>query len=187
MSNKKQTPLQQATPVPLSPVDVQEAAKLFVESLGWTDGAEHNDMVKSFLAGHAIKLEENKGQQGEQSLKGSVSEVLKESGGLWQACTGCHETVDGQETGHYPYNDTFQSYQGSGCHECGGIGVVWNDYSDYEQKISPAPSLPEGIVEQLIAANPNKWGGVDSSNYAKHIIWQQCCSKLRELIFSQSK
>lgn len=144
-----------------------------------------DEIIKS-IQGHAIKLEENKGQQGEQSLKGSVSEVLKESGGLWQACTGCHETVDGQETGHYPYNDTFQSYQGSGCHECGGIGVVWNDYSDYEQKISPTPSLPLSIVEALEKANPYvKHASSSALNDSE--IWTECCSKLRELIATCAK
>lgn len=43
----------------------------------------------------------------------------------WRSCTGCHETREGAETGDYPYSKEFGCYVGSGCCECGGIGVVW--------------------------------------------------------------
>ncbi|ESY72078.1 hypothetical protein X740_33525 [Mesorhizobium sp. LNHC221B00] len=43
----------------------------------------------------------------------------------WRACTGCHETNEGAETGYFPYSKMFGCYVGSGCHECGGLGVVW--------------------------------------------------------------
>jgi hypothetical protein len=82
----------------------------------------------------------------------SVERVSNESeGGIWQSCTGCHETVDGQETGHYPYSEIFKCYVGAGCHECGGIGVVWNDYSDYENK--PA----QGVEERAKECPGNNW------------------------------
>jgi hypothetical protein len=63
-------------------------------------------------------------QQGE--LKQRVEEVLNEKDGYWHPCSGCHETEDGHEVGEYPYSDVFKCKVGSGCHECGGIGIVWN-------------------------------------------------------------
>ena len=57
----------------------------------------------------------------EQSLDGAACG--------WRSCTGCHETNEGAETGHYPYSRIFGCYVGSGCRECGGIGVVWHHIS----------------------------------------------------------
>jgi len=56
-----------------------------------------------------------------------VADVLKEDGGGWMSCTGCHETVDGQETGRYPWSNIFGCIAGYGCRECGGIGVRWHE------------------------------------------------------------
>lgn len=82
-----------------------------------------------------------------------IAEVMQESGGLWMPCSGCHETVDGQETGHYRYSEVFKSIVGSGCHECGGIGVVWNNYEDY-----PAPvKATEGTFEDYMMSAREKF------------------------------
>lgn len=67
----------------------------------------------------------------------SIAEVIKEEsiGGAacgWHSCTGCLETSDGYHYGDYPYSETFKAHVGSGCHECGGIGVVWEYYSKAE-------------------------------------------------------
>ena len=51
--------------------------------------------------------------------------------GFWRSCSGCHETVDGQETGWYAYSPIFKCHLGAGCGECGGLGAVWDD-TDYE-------------------------------------------------------
>ncbi|KQY22563.1 hypothetical protein [Rhizobium sp. Root483D2] len=56
-----------------------------------------------------------------------IADVVKEEGGGWMSCTGCHETIDGQETGHYPWSNIFSCITGYGCRECGGIGVRWNE------------------------------------------------------------
>ncbi|MCA0851210.1 hypothetical protein [Salipiger thiooxidans] len=50
--------------------------------------------------------------------------------GCWVSCSGCHETNEGYETGHYAYSPVFKCYVGCGCSECGGLGVVW-DNTDY--------------------------------------------------------
>lgn len=39
-----------------------------------------------------------------------------------QACSGCHETNEGYETGYYPYDKKAQCYVGAGCGECGYTG-----------------------------------------------------------------
>jgi hypothetical protein len=38
------------------------------------------------------------------------------------SCSGCHETIDGYETGDYPYDAKAQCYVGAGCQECGHTG-----------------------------------------------------------------
>tara|TARA_R110002126_G_scaffold290704_4_gene448316 strand:- start:16836 stop:17837 length:1002 start_codon:yes stop_codon:yes gene_type:complete len=59
-----------------------------------------------------------------------VLDNIEPEDGFWRSCSGCHETNEGAETGHYPYSKVFQCYFGSGCRECGGLGVVW-DNTDY--------------------------------------------------------
>ncbi|MDF0501581.1 hypothetical protein POK33_12720 [Burkholderia cenocepacia] len=61
----------------------------------------------------------------------SVAETLAEGNGFWRSCSGCHETNEGHETGHYPYSKILKCHLGGGCSECGGIGAVWDD-TDYE-------------------------------------------------------
>lgn len=79
-----------------------------------------------------------------RDLKNRIEEVINEHEGmLWESCTGCHETVDGQETGHYPYSEVYKCYLGSGCHECGGIGAVWNDYSRFPEYAASSQTIAE--------------------------------------------
>lgn len=65
----------------------------------------------------SIKPTENRAER--------VAELVREGYGWWRPCSGCHETNEGYPTGHFRYSHTFQCEAGSGCHECGGIGVVW--------------------------------------------------------------
>lgn len=46
----------------------------------------------------------------------------------WRPCTGCHETNEGASTGFYPRSKIFGCELGSGCRECGGLGVVWEHW-----------------------------------------------------------
>lgn len=59
-------------------------------------------------------------------LRGKRCNELSEI--YWRSCTGCHETIDGQETGNYPYSEEFRCYLGSGCAECGGLGATQEIY-----------------------------------------------------------
>jgi cell division protein FtsB len=80
----------------------------------------------------------------------------------WRPCTGCHETCDGHEIGHYPHSDVFGCSVGSGCSECGGLGVVWEYWSkealDDMQRDARRPPISEGVeAEAKIRAWTDKW------------------------------
>ncbi|RKQ68963.1 hypothetical protein DES40_1739 [Litorimonas taeanensis] len=64
----------------------------------------------------------------------SVREAMDESG-FWKSCSGCHETNEGASTGWYSFHPFFNCEQGSGCGECGGLGVIWDD-TDYEDMVN---------------------------------------------------
>jgi hypothetical protein len=68
------------------------------------------------------------------NLRSRIEEVTTEASedgaaAGWAPCSGCHETNEGAETGHYPYSDMFSCVLGSGCRECGGLGAVWHYHS----------------------------------------------------------
>lgn len=60
-----------------------------------------------------------------------IKECVAEGDGFWRTCSGCHESEDGHDIGHYPHSKTFGCKLGGGCGDCGGIGAVW-DTTDYE-------------------------------------------------------
>ena len=60
----------------------------------------------------------------------SIQKQINEGGGFWCSCSGCFEAVDGHST--EPTDIVFQCQLGVGCHECGGIGAVW-DNTDYSR------------------------------------------------------
>ena len=79
----------------------------------------------------------------EPDFAASIAEVIKEesAGGAacgWESSSGCHETNEGAESVHYPYSKMFGCYVGSGCSECGGLGVVWEHWSDDALKMMAA-------------------------------------------------
>lgn len=87
-------------------------------------------------------------------LRGEVispsEEVLSE--GAWRPCTGCHESNEGHPTG--PFSTALKCNLGSGCHECGGIGAVWElareSAADNHGNATPFDSfaLPHGLVRK---------------------------------------
>lgn len=107
------------------------------------------------VAGKAAALE----------LRG-VPETIKEGGGFWRSCTGCHELNEGRDTG--PYSAVLGCHLGQGCSECGGIGAIW-DSTDYQtmaddmardmgQSVSAAPlaSVPVATEDgyRLVPTEP---------------------------------
>jgi hypothetical protein len=59
-----------------------------------------------------------------------VPDLIAEVGGWWRHCSGCYDTEDGRPTADYPFSPILKCEVGSGCHECGGIGAVWDYYSE---------------------------------------------------------
>lgn len=58
------------------------------------------------------------------------------SDGIWRTCSGCYETFEGHDCGHYPHSLIFNCKLGGGCAECGGIGAIW-DTTDYDKMARP--------------------------------------------------
>lgn len=99
----------------------------------------------------------------EPNFATSIAHVVDEEvkGGAacgWISCSGCHETNEGYETGHYPYSRMFGCYVGSGCSECGGLGVVWEHWDtrilgaiEQETSFSPQPDSRLREAEKLLA------------------------------------
>jgi hypothetical protein len=48
--------------------------------------------------------------------------LLFELGEWTESCSGCRETEDGHNVGHYPWDDKAKCYIGGGCSECGFTG-----------------------------------------------------------------
>jgi hypothetical protein len=84
-----------------------------------------------------------------------VAEASSGPRGFWKPCCGCHELIDGYQTG--PIHPVLKCYVGVGCGECGGIGAVWDttDYADMGAYIS---SLSDELSD-YDAGLLNDWGG----------------------------
>jgi len=82
-----------------------------------------------------------------------VSEVVEEDGGCWTACSGCQESVDGHVSSKdYPRSRIFKCQPGSGCWECGGLGVIWQDgefLASYGEVLSTPTSQPPAAETRL--------------------------------------
>ena len=89
----------------------------------------------------------------EDCLTKRVAEVVAEDGGCWSACSGCQESVDGYVSSKdYPRSRIFKCQPGSGCRECGGIGVVWQDsafLAGYGEALSTPTSQPPAAETRL--------------------------------------
>ena len=56
------------------------------------------------------------------------------------SCSGCRETEDGHNVGHYPWDNKAKCYVGSGCDECGYTGKVrdgWHSAAELLQNVQP--------------------------------------------------
>ncbi|MET3710355.1 hypothetical protein ABIC65_001035 [Sphingomonas trueperi] len=83
-----------------------------------------------------------------------IAKVMEEDGGCWTPCSGCQESCDGCVSAKdYPYDARFKCQPGSGCRECGGIGVIWQDgafLSSWGDALSeePATSAREEAIRE---------------------------------------
>ena len=90
----------------------------------------------------------------QQGVAESAIDEALESGGWWASCSGCHETNEG--VSDWP-RSIFGCHAGSGCHECGGIGVIWHEAPTDEQlaflaadpDTAPPPAQVPGEVDKL--------------------------------------
>jgi hypothetical protein len=89
-------------------------------ALGWQGGTYHQVLAE------VKRLKES---DTSREVASGISRQIKEGGGAWRSCSGCHELNEGHDTG--PYSHTFRCALGHGCSECGGIGAVW-DTTDYQ-------------------------------------------------------
>lgn len=116
-------------------------------------------------------------------LADNINQILALGIGRVQPCSGCHETIDGYETGHYPFSKTFKCYIGSGCDECFGVGMVEADYTDYplweENKKLQAENkkLREGL--ELILNNYEK---CNQNPHNPPVIRHSYLNKAREIL-----
>lgn len=104
-----------------------------------------------------------------QSLIETITEQTKEEkSGFWTHCTGCYESGEyGGMESHYPNSAIFGGCKmGSGCGECGGLGVRWDD-TDYEEMAreiladetrTPKPSVTveeiAGVISKTVGRYP---------------------------------
>ena len=84
-----------------------------------------------------------------------IAEMVNEDGGCWSACSGCQESVDGYVSSKdYPRSSIFKCQPGSGCRECGGLGVIWQDgafLAGYGEALSTPTSQPPAAETRLRA------------------------------------
>lgn len=67
--------------------------------------------------------------------------------GRWQPCSGCYETEDGHPVGDYPHSPILGCVLGGGCHECGGLGAVWDTINYNDFAADPLQAATGGAVE----------------------------------------
>lgn len=94
-----------------------------------------------------------------QMVAQGIQDRLAEGDGVWATCTGCHESEDGYDNGHYPHSEIFGCKLGGGCGECGGIGAIW-DTTDYG-----------ALADDIIAADARAVAQ-RSVNRGGDVVWQ---------------
>jgi hypothetical protein len=119
-------------------------------------------VIDEVIAGNTLPFE----------LRG-IAETVANSAGFWTSCTGCYDTEDGRPTQKYAHSKVFGCEMGSGCSECGGLGVVWDD-TDYEEMArfmadneaapaAPAPTTRDEIEARQRAAMKTRFAGRPTS------------------------
>ena len=96
-----------------------------------------------------------------------IAEAMDDGKGFWRSCSGCHELNEGHPTGQY--SKTFKCHLGVGCHECGGIGAIWDttDYEDMGAYLSAAKSEPVAVkaLEWAKMDNGTEWANSALGQY----------------------
>lgn len=137
------------TQLPLNNEALQEAEKLF-----WTGEAKRiaaaiNAALPPVSGGDAVEA----GEHGKLLLD-SVREQVEEAAlsgrdGVWLTCSGCADSAEGVlDSRAYPFVEAFGCQLGAGCHECGGIGAVWDttNWDDFGQSMLSAEASPPAEI-----------------------------------------
>lgn len=76
-------------------------------------------------------------------LKEQTAEQRAENSGYWYTCSGCYEGGEyGGNNHNYHTSIIFNTKMGTGCPECGGLGVRWDD-TDYEKLYGDKPQAQQ--------------------------------------------
>lgn len=110
-------------------------AKTNAARQGWKAGVSFALRALQTPQGEDGRRSEGWGVSPSVGLDGVRPEAIKaarDEGGWWKSCSGCHETNEGHSTGWYAHSKVFGCEVGSGCVECGGLGVTWEYYTDQD-------------------------------------------------------
>lgn len=160
---------------PVDPTPDAEATEgeAYHRDLAWWEAAQiiRAAMAEDGGAPRAAVPAEPDSRAGAEISDAAVAKAIDEDGGWWKSCSGCHETNEGQETGHYPYSELFRCHVGGGCIECGGLGVRWEYYSEeqyaeMEAALHPSPPTASGAVAPV---------GEDQISKAAHRVFARLC------------
>lgn len=157
--------------------------------------AAQADYVSCILS--AFDLSASPQQQAHEaaSILANVRNTVREAAlGMWRTCSGCHESEDGYDVGHYPFSADFGCKLGAGCHECGGIGAVW-DTTDYahmgdvlahEAEPSPAAQPVAADFMSLAAhlAKTNNGRAVIEGEEGVYVHRNVCVEAMQKLLAS---
>lgn len=104
---------------------------------------------------------------GDPALRG-INDTIKESGGRWRPCTGCYDTEDGHPTQKYSFSPALQTDIGCGCHECGGLGAVWEHWTDEDVKAWEATAEAVDFEHKFILTSSAKSHGRAKPSAQRH-------------------
>jgi hypothetical protein len=143
---------------------VQDAGGEPVKLDGWLAkaGALNKAMraaLPALLDAYDARLSAKRAEvEGERTLEQGVARFRQDSAdedGRWATCSGCHESEDGYDVGHYPFSEALGCKLGGGCRECGGVGAIWDttDWSDFadwsQQRDRDRETIKAVLVERL--------------------------------------
>jgi len=139
-----------------------EALRLLGEIETWAadQGSIDADAMARKCSEVAAALSWPSGADAEAIDANLVADAMDGGKGFWRPCSGCHELNEGYPTG--PFSKALKCNLGLGCHECGGIGAIWDtvDYADMGDFLA-APPLPEPVTvaPDLVERFTPTWSG----------------------------
>lgn len=122
-------PTQSVTQPALSDTDAPQASKIQPDAGAYPVAICEAGEIGNQI--HNLSCDPQASEAGELLVRvctDAVTDANDDNRGFWRSCSGCHELNEGIPTG--PYHPGLKCYIGLGCHECGGIGAIW-DTTDY--------------------------------------------------------